>query len=68
VIHGETGILVPPAHSAALAQGIEELLASPGRAAEFAMRGRALVERNFDVRQQIAHTMCVYDQLMRRSA
>jgi glycosyltransferase involved in cell wall biosynthesis len=68
VIDGDTGILFPPADPTALAQGIQKLLVSPALAAELGARGRALVERNFDIGRQIAHTMCVYDQLIRRQS
>jgi glycosyltransferase involved in cell wall biosynthesis len=66
VIHGETGLLVPPADSAALAQAVERLLESPPLGAQLGARGRALVERNFDVRRQVEQTVQVYEELLAR--
>lgn len=40
VAHGETGLLVPPGDSAALAQALGELLADPGRAARMGEAAR----------------------------
>jgi glycosyltransferase involved in cell wall biosynthesis len=64
VIDGDTGLLVPPADPAALAAGIRRLLESPRLAATLGARGRAFVERKFDVRKQIALTIRVYEEII----
>ena len=67
VIDGDTGLLVPPADAAALAVGIRRLLESPQLGAALGARGRAFVERKFDVRGQIAHTIRVYEEIIGES-
>ena len=47
VVHGETGLLVPPDDSAALADGIVELLADDRRRREMGEAGRRRVEGRF---------------------
>jgi glycosyltransferase involved in cell wall biosynthesis len=64
VADGETGLLVRAADPAALAFGIERLLANPALGARLGRRGRAVVEQNFDIRQQIAKTVEVYQRLL----
>jgi len=66
VIQGDTGLLVPPADSAALSRAIERLLVSPELAAKLGARGRSLVEGNFDVRRQLEKTVQVYEELLAR--
>jgi glycosyltransferase involved in cell wall biosynthesis len=56
----ETGLLVSPADSSALADGIERILVNPALGARLGRRGRALVEQSFDIHQQIAKTIDVY--------
>jgi glycosyltransferase involved in cell wall biosynthesis len=43
---GDTGLLVPPNDSAALAAALRRVLAAPEEAARLAARGRELVERD----------------------
>ena len=52
VRHDETGLLVPPGDALALAAALERLLGDSNLRDRFASAGRALVEREFDVRQQ----------------
>lgn len=54
VINGETGILVPPGDSAAMAEAVRMLLDDPERAAEMGRRGRRLVEEKFTTRHMAA--------------
>jgi glycosyltransferase involved in cell wall biosynthesis len=61
---GETGLLVPPADSATLADAILRVLADPQRAAERALTARALVERDHSARTMAARTEAVYDQVL----
>ena len=67
VIQSDTGLLVPPADSVALARAIERLLGFPELGAELGARGRNLVERTFDVRRQVEQTVRVYDELLGRT-
>jgi glycosyltransferase involved in cell wall biosynthesis len=64
VVHGDTGLLARPADPAALAAGIERLLRDRALADRLAQRGRSVVERNFDVRIQVARTAEVYRRLL----
>jgi glycosyltransferase involved in cell wall biosynthesis len=61
----ETGLLVRPADPAALAEGIERILAAPILGNCLGQRGRDLVEKNFDIRQQIAKTLDVYRRALK---
>ncbi|MBN2193933.1 MAG: glycosyltransferase [Polyangiaceae bacterium] len=54
VVHGRTGLLVPPGDVSALADAIQSLGASPARAADLGRCGRALVEQDFDVAKNAA--------------
>ena len=47
LVHGQTGILVPPGDTDALAKGIDRLLNDPGEAREMGLRGRELVSARF---------------------
>jgi glycosyltransferase involved in cell wall biosynthesis len=47
VVHGETGLLVPPGDVDALAAGLEQLLGDPERAQGMGEAGRARVQREF---------------------
>jgi len=49
ITHGETGVLVPPADPAALADGILSLATDPGRRAEIATAGACAVRTRFDM-------------------
>jgi len=64
VADGDTGLLVKASDSAALADGIERILSYPTLGAHLGQRGRASVEQNFDIRQQIARTVDVYRELL----
>jgi len=65
VIHGETGLLVPPGDVGALARGISELLADPQRRRQMGAAGRERVARCFDIRQTTREVERVYDALLR---
>jgi glycosyltransferase involved in cell wall biosynthesis len=49
IADGKTGLLVPPADEAALAQAMERLLADPSEAASLAEAGKQFVRANFSV-------------------
>jgi glycosyltransferase involved in cell wall biosynthesis len=50
VIHGVTGLLVPPGDSQAIATAIETLIRNPGMRREMGLTGRTRAERVFDSR------------------
>ncbi len=61
---GETGWLIPPGDSDALAKSITEVLAlSPQQRALLATRGMAHVAENFTREKMVAHTLDVYAEL-----
>ncbi len=45
---GETGLLVPPGDGAALAAALKELVGDPARRVSMGLRGRSIVERDYD--------------------
>jgi glycosyltransferase involved in cell wall biosynthesis len=62
VTHGETGLLVPPANPAALAESIQQLLADEALRARFGARGLEIVQQRFS---QDAYTLRVEEILER---
>lgn len=60
VLHGRTGLLIPPADPAALANAVCELLADPGRTHRLAERGRELCLRQFDITATVAQVDGLY--------
>jgi glycosyltransferase involved in cell wall biosynthesis len=63
VLDGETGLLVPPNDSAALAAAIDRILDDPTFGVRLGINGRCFVEQHFDVRLQIERTMTLYGKL-----
>jgi glycosyltransferase involved in cell wall biosynthesis len=64
VVHGETGLLVPPRDAPALAAGILELLRDPERRSRFAAAGFARVRDLFSVDRMVEETLAVYGRLV----
>jgi glycosyltransferase involved in cell wall biosynthesis len=60
VLHGETGLLVPPRLPEALSEAICELLADPSAARAMGRAARARIEREFTLERQVACTSNVY--------
>ncbi len=60
---GETGRLVPPADSRALAEAIISLLQDPARGRRMAEAGQALVRTGYTMEQMMARTTAVYAEL-----
>jgi glycosyltransferase involved in cell wall biosynthesis len=64
VIAGETGLLVPPADSAALAAAIRSLLTDRPLAQRLATAGRARVAQEFSAAKMVQQVIAVYDELL----
>ena len=66
VIAGETGLLVPPADSAALAAAIRSVLTDRPLAQRLAAAGRARVEQEFSAAKMVQQVIAVYAELLAR--
>jgi glycosyltransferase involved in cell wall biosynthesis len=53
VREGETGLLVPPGDSTSLATAMEKLISDKESSTRFGQNGRALIEKDYDVRQNV---------------
>jgi glycosyltransferase involved in cell wall biosynthesis len=63
---GENGLLVPPADSKALAEGMRKLLADPELCARLGEAGRRRVEQDLDWSRIAEQTLCIYDKAIER--
>jgi rhamnosyl/mannosyltransferase len=63
-VDGETGLLVPPADSAALQAAIAKLLAEPDLSRRLGAAGRARVATTFSVEQMVRGTLDVYRRVL----
>jgi glycosyltransferase involved in cell wall biosynthesis len=59
IVHGESGLLVPPRDVASLARAMTQLLAEPGLIQRFAAAARARAETKYDVRNVNAGIIAV---------
>lgn len=64
VVHGETGLLVPPRDPAALAQAIRTVLSNKALAQRLGTAGRAQAHREFSVETMIQRTTTVYEEIL----
>jgi glycosyltransferase involved in cell wall biosynthesis len=64
VVHGKTGLLVPPGDSAALATSIQLLLADRAMADRLAQAGRARVEQEFSAETMTDRVSLLYDEVL----
>ena len=64
VVHGETGLLVPPADPGALAQAIVRLLKDPASRASYGQAGQARVAKHFGVDELVEGTIGVYREVL----
>lgn len=62
VIDGETGWLVPPLNSQALADAIIQAIHSPEKCAEYGRRGRSHVLENFTAERMCEKTLDIYNK------
>jgi len=65
ILHGESGLLVPPANPDALALALREVLASPQLRTRFAASARLRVEQRFSASVMAERVSCVYEDLLR---
>ncbi len=64
VVHGETGLIVPPEAPEALGEAIITLLNDPQRAREMGAAGRERVEAEFTVDRMVEQHLELYDSLI----
>jgi glycosyltransferase involved in cell wall biosynthesis len=62
---GETGFLVPPSESAALAVALQALLESPASRQRMGQAGRERILRDFNIRDMVRRTIQVYKDLLK---
>jgi glycosyltransferase involved in cell wall biosynthesis len=60
IADGETGLLVPPGDPESLARGIERLLRDPELRSALGARGRARMERDFDIHRNAARQRALW--------
>lgn len=65
VVHGETGLLVPPRDAPRLAEAIIELLRDSAKRECMGMAARRRAEALFDARLAFAQIEAIYEQLLR---
>jgi len=68
VVHGETGLLVPPKDPQALADAILLLLDDPPRAEAMGRAGRDRVAKEFGLDRMIRETEALYEELLAAKA
>jgi glycosyltransferase involved in cell wall biosynthesis len=68
IVHGETGLLVPPGDPAALAQALAQLLADPGRAEAMGRAGRSRALEHFDRARIVDRLLALYDEALQGAA
>jgi glycosyltransferase involved in cell wall biosynthesis len=64
VLHGETGLLVPPEDSHALAQAIMTVLEDKDLALRFGRAGRRRVEENFSLEKMVTNYEHFFEQII----
>jgi glycosyltransferase involved in cell wall biosynthesis len=63
IVAGETGLIVPPRDTGALAQAMQRLMADPDYRRELGRRGREMVVERFSMEQMAAEIEQVYEVL-----
>ena len=64
VMNGENGYLVPPRNPEALASAIKKLLSDKALRQKMGEKGRALVEREFDIGKIVEQTISLYQRIL----
>jgi len=65
VVHGETGTLVSPSDTTALAQALEQLLRDPDLRLRYGRAGRARIEQRFRIEQTVAPLIDLLENAVR---
>lgn len=68
VLNGETGVLVPPRDSQALAAGVISILTNSGRASRFGENGRRRAEGQFSLQTMVQSYQTLYDECLKSRA
>lgn len=68
VVHGDTGLLVPPGDAAALADALATLLTHPDQARAMGARGQARVRERFSIETTVQQHQQLYESLRKRHA
>lgn len=64
VMHGETGILVPPKDSAAIQQALEQLIHDQEKRKQMGIEGRKRVEQHFSLEKTVRSTEHAYEKIL----
>jgi len=64
VLHGRTGLLVPPADPLALADAIKAILSDPTLSRRLGEAGRERVQQHFSAARMVERVMGVYEELL----
>lgn len=67
VAHGETGLLVAPGDTSALAQALEELIRDPGLRSRYGRAGRARIEQHFRIEHTVAPLLQLFETTSTKS-
>ncbi|MDQ6891350.1 MAG: glycosyltransferase family 4 protein [Acidobacteriota bacterium] len=67
VVHGETGLLVPPGDSCELAAGIRTMLSNSVLAARMGIAGQERVHREFSAERMVQRTTDIYEEILARA-
>ncbi len=68
VVHGETGLLVPPGDPVALADALHELLTHPERARALGARGQERAREKFHIETIVRQHEALYETCLRQPA
>ena len=64
VVDGETGVLIPPRDTAALAGAIDRLVSDPALRRKLGNAGRARVDAMFDIRHHVHALETIFDEML----
>jgi glycosyltransferase involved in cell wall biosynthesis len=67
VVHGKTGLLVPPSDPVAMAEAVLRILRDADTAFSFGQAGRRRVEEHFTMERMVIETERVYEELLSQS-